>query len=65
MATQEAAAQFILQPQYTNNLKTPESLKAAPYCIFVMVPAQMFWKLLVYCGCKLNWPDASWVTLCN
>ena len=66
----QAAAWFILQPQYTNN---PQNICERVTCLhensllqlwsaFVMTLSQMFW---VYCGYKRNWAVTSWVALSN
>ena len=72
-ATQTAASQFILQPQYTENsynildsliwLHINSILQL--WSAFVINPSQMLWWLSVYCVCKMNWAVAYWVTLCK
>ena len=68
-ATSEAAAQLILQPQYTDNSQNiceepPAYIKSMEALNFE-VHSQMFWGLSVYCGCKISWAAASQVALCN
>ena len=53
-----------LWKSYTNALQSCSKEFSCCKCKQVTL-SQMFWGLLVYCGCKMNWAAAYWVALTN